>query len=86
MNKKQYRRHNAIKRKVIARGMSVACRACGAKCQVPPGDYYKGSARCPACGGQVDRVHEPRAGSPLDLDSRRVVPRKPGCEVRGEGK
>jgi hypothetical protein len=36
----------------------VACRSCQLKSYVRPGDYHAGRARCPACGGLVDRVNE----------------------------
>ena len=84
--KAKYRLKNAIVRRVIARGLSVVCRKCGAKDQVKPADYYRNKARCPACGGLVDRVHPIGTFGPAQVDERRVVPRKIGCPVRAPGK
>lgn len=76
LNKHRRRRHNAIVRHVIARGLSIVCRACGQKTQVPPGDYAAGRARCPACGGQVDRVHPNGTEHRNKPDMHRVLPRR----------
>lgn len=48
-------------KKVVAKGLATTCRQCAAKSYFKPAEYYRGSARCPACGGLVDRVHARRA-------------------------
>lgn len=48
---------NAVPRKMIRMGLAVACRSCKARGHVPPADYHAARARCPSCGGLVDRVH-----------------------------
>ena len=73
MNRKKYRRKNASLRKAIERGLSVACSRCAAKSQVPVSAYHGGRARCPSCGGPVERAHPPRPEVPAELDARRVV-------------